>query len=63
VVSCGFRLSEVGFSEFRKPQVARSIRVAGSSIFLVFLFPADGSSNVATILKAWSLKFPIMEVN
>jgi len=31
VVSCGVRLSEVGFSEFRKPQVARSIRVAGPS--------------------------------
>jgi len=48
VVSCGLRLSEVGFAEFRKPQVARSIRVAGSSTFLVFLFPADGSSKVAT---------------
>jgi len=30
VVSCGLRLSEVGLSEIRKPQVARSIRVAGS---------------------------------
>ena len=30
VVSRGIRLSEVRFSEFRKPQVARSIRVAGS---------------------------------
>jgi len=32
VVSCGFRLSEVGFSEFRKPQVAGSIPVAGSRL-------------------------------
>jgi len=32
-------LSEVGFSEFRKPQVAGSIPVAGSSTFLVFLSP------------------------
>ena len=32
VVPCGVRLSEVGFSEFRKPQVGGSIRVA-SSIF------------------------------
>ena len=29
VVSCGFRLSEVGFSEFRKPQVGGSIPLAG----------------------------------
>jgi hypothetical protein len=49
VVSCGVRLSEVGFSKFRKPQVACSIQVAGSSTFLVFLFPADGSSEVVTI--------------
>jgi len=31
VVSCGLRLSEVGLSEIRKPQVAGSIPVAGSS--------------------------------
>ena len=30
VVSCGVRLSEVGFSECRKPQVAGSIPVADS---------------------------------
>ena len=56
VVSCWFRLSEVGLWEFRKPQVAGSIPVAGSSTFLVFLFPADGSSKVATILKSWLFK-------
>jgi hypothetical protein len=28
VVPCGVRLSEVGFSKFRKPQVAGSIPVA-----------------------------------
>jgi len=39
VVSCGVRLSEVGFAEFRKPQVARSIRVAGST-FQLFTQPA-----------------------
>ena len=49
VVSCGLRLSEVGFWEIRKPQVAGSIPVAGYSTFLVFLFPADGSSKVVTI--------------
>ena len=49
VVSCWFRLSEVGLWEFRKLQVAGSIPVAGSSTFLVFLFPADGSSKVVTI--------------
>ena len=43
-------------SLIRKPQVACSIQVAGSSTFLVFLFPADCSSKVATILKAWSFK-------
>jgi len=32
VVSCWFRLSEVGLWEFRKPQVAGSIPVAGSII-------------------------------
>jgi hypothetical protein len=32
VVSCGVRLSEVGFAEFRKPQVAGSIQVAGSRL-------------------------------
>ena len=30
MVSCGLTLSEVGLAEVRKPQVARSIRVAGS---------------------------------
>jgi hypothetical protein len=29
VVSCGVRLSEIGLSEIRKPQVTRSIRVVG----------------------------------
>jgi hypothetical protein len=33
VVSCWFRLPEVGFLEFRKPQVAGSIPVAGSTLF------------------------------
>jgi hypothetical protein len=32
VVYCGVRLSEVGFGEIRKPQVAGSIPVAGSII-------------------------------
>ena len=48
-VFCWFRLSEIGLSKFRKPQVAGSIPVAGYSTFLVFLFPADGSSKVVTI--------------
>jgi len=45
VVSCGVRLSEVGQSEFRKPQVVRSIRIAGS-IFqsLVLLVPTTSVS-------------------
>ena len=30
VISCGVRLCEVGLLEFRKPQVVRSIRIAGS---------------------------------
>ncbi len=32
VVSCGVRLSELGSGTVRKPQVARSIRVAGSTL-------------------------------
>ena len=36
VASCGYRLSEVGLSEFRKPQVAGSIPVVGSSLFKCF---------------------------
>ena len=32
VVSCGVTLSEVGSGTVRKPQVARSIRVAGSNL-------------------------------
>ena len=36
MVSCGVRLSEVGSSEFRKPQVACSIQVAGSIVFKHF---------------------------
>ena len=40
LVSCGVRLSEVGLSEIRKPQVARSIRVACSTFqSLVLLVP------------------------
>ena len=35
VASCGVTLSEVGLSEIRKPQVARSNRVAGSRLPLV----------------------------
>jgi hypothetical protein len=31
VVSCGFRLPEVGFTKFRKPQVGGSILLAGST--------------------------------
>ena len=34
--SCGLRLSEVGLSEIRKPQVAGSIPVVGSSLFSCF---------------------------
>ncbi len=30
MVSCGVRWSEAGLSEIRKPQVVRSIRIAGS---------------------------------
>ena len=33
MVSCGVRLSEVGLSEIRKPQVGGSIPLAGSSLF------------------------------
>ena len=40
VVCCGLRLSEVGSPKIRKPQVARSIRVAGS-IFLSFVHIVD----------------------
>jgi len=36
VVSCGVRLSEVGLSEIRKPQVVRSIRIAGSKFLAHF---------------------------
>src|SRR6476660_3392720 len=36
VASCGYRLSEVGLSEFRKAQVAGSIPVVGSSLFKCF---------------------------
>ena len=39
----------MGLETIRKPQVAGSIPVAGSSTFLVFLFPADGSSKVVII--------------
>jgi hypothetical protein len=31
VVSCGVRLSEVGLSEIRKPQVVRSVLIGGST--------------------------------
>ncbi len=31
MVSCGVRLSEVGFSEFRKPQVVRSVLIGSST--------------------------------
>ena len=43
------RQTKGGSSETRKPQAAGSIPVAGSNTFLVFLFPADGSSKVVTI--------------
>jgi hypothetical protein len=38
VVCCEVRLSEVGLSEIRKPQVVRSIRIAGSISSLVIFF-------------------------
>ncbi len=37
LISCGVRLSEVGLLEIRKPQVARSIRVAGSTFHSLVL--------------------------
>jgi hypothetical protein len=49
VVSCGVRLSEVGFSEFRKPQVAGSIPVVGSrnsTLTLVSKQHGDGAKFV-----------------
>jgi hypothetical protein len=45
VVSCGVRLSEVGLSEIRKPQVVRSIRIAGSTFqSLTLLVPTTSGS-------------------
>ena len=46
MVSCGVRLSVRGFAELRKPQVVRSIRIAGS-IFLAHFDAAPLSNRTA----------------
>ena len=49
VVSCGVRLSVVGSLEIRKPQVVRSIRIAGS------IFSGAYKSLVSSNLHAFNV--------